>query len=155
LRYVNERRSDTLEAAAPDGVYAGWRAAPKYRLNNLVGDILGWRFVELAELELLAFDQCIVFGAAFPGTAAELAPAARRDAVVRQAHDATWAAYRAYAARASADRRRSFARELAAAVEDGTGSAASLLPPSICDEDASVIAEAHALHARLVVLARA
>jgi hypothetical protein len=152
---VNEAASDRAVVATPDGVYAGWRAAPKYRLNNLAGDILAWRFVELAELELLAFDQCVVFGAVFPGEPSELAGAARRDAVVRQARETTWAVYCAYATRATVERRLSFVRELAAAVGNGTGSAASLLPPSICDEEAYVAAEAHALHARLVEPARA
>jgi hypothetical protein len=155
LRYVNETPSDALVEAASNGAYATWRGAPKYRLNNLAGDILAWRFIEIAELELLAFDQCIVFGAVFPGEHSELAGAARRDAVVRQARDVAWAVYAAYARRTNVERRLRFARELAAAVEGGTGSRGSLLPQALCDGDASVVEEANALFARLSEPARA
>ncbi len=139
----------TAALPAAEGVFARWRAEPKYRLNNLAGDEPAWRFVDLAELELLAFDQCIVFGAAFPGGASELPAAARRDAVVRQARDVAWAAYRAYARRADVERRLRFAHELAAAVGGGVGSSGSLLVVATCDADGGVTAEADALRARL------
>lgn len=135
--------------AAPAGVYERWRVEPKYRLNNLAGDAPAWRFIGLGELELLAFDQCLVFGAAFPGDGSELAGAARRDAVVRQARDVAWAAYAAYARRTSVERRLNFTRELAAAVEGGTGSPGSLLVVAMCDGATAVVAQAHALRRRL------
>ncbi len=141
--------------ATPASVYARWCVEPKYRLNNLAGDAPAWRFVGLAELELLAFDQCLVFGATYPGDATELPATARRDAVVRQARDVTWAVYRVYATRASVDRRLRLAYELAAAVDAGTGSAGSLLPLAMCDGDATVVAEAQALRDRLAEAARA
>ena len=154
MRYVNETSIEALIDDAPAGAYARWRAEPKYRLNNLAGDAPAWRFIELADLELLAFDQCLVFGAAYPGDANGLADAARRDAVVRQARDIAWSVYRAYARRATVEQRLLFARELAAAVEGGTGSCGSLLPIAMCDGDRSVAAEAKALRTRLLQTAR-
>ncbi len=151
---MNESSHAPVVAAA-DGVYPRWRGAPKYRLNNLAGDVLGWRFIDLDELEVLAFDQCVVFGATFPGDAGELVAAARRDAVVRQARGIAWAAYRAYVQRADAARRRRFARGLATAVDDGAGSSGSLLPVVLCDADAAVGAEANTVLARLAAAVRA
>lgn len=153
---MNEIASHALDTGqTPAGVYTRWRAEPKYRLNNLAGDPTAWRWVDLDELELVAFDQCVVFGATFPGTVAELAAAARRDAVVRQARDLTWAAYRAYARRASVERRVRFARELGDAVETGTGSTGSLLPVAMCDGDAAVVATALTQCARVAAAAPA
>lgn len=151
---MNETSLEALIEAAPDGAYARWRGEPKYRLNNLAGDAPAWRFIELAELELVAFDQCLVLGAAYPGDADGLAVAARRDAVVRQARDIACSVYRAYAGRATVERRLLLARELAAAVEHGTGSCGSLLPMVMCDGDRAVVAEAKALRARLLSAVR-
>ena len=147
---MNEIAIDALMDAALGGVYARWRDEPKYRLNNLAGDTAAWRFIGLAELELLAFDQCIVFGATYPGSEHELTDAARRDAVVGQAREIAWAVYRAYARRASVERRLCLAREVAAAIEAGTGSSGSLLPIGACDEDGAVVAEAKAIRSRLL-----
>lgn len=126
-------------------MYARWRTAPKYRLNNLAGDASAWAFIDLTELELLAFDQCLVFGAAYPGTAAELPGAMRRDAVVRQVRDATWAAYRSYAGRSTLERRLGFVHELASALELGISSAGALLPAAACETDAVIVFEARQL----------
>lgn len=144
-----------FESPEPNGVFARWRATPKYRLNNLAGDPTAWRTIGVGELEVLSFDQSIVFGAAFPGTASELAAAMRRDAVVRQARDAAWTVHRAYAFRADAERRLRFVRELAAAIEIGTGSAGSLLPAISSDGDPIVAAEARRLIVRLAEATRA
>jgi len=126
-------------ASAPVGTLFGrWRSAPQYQLANLAGDPPAWREVPLDMLELLAFDQCLVFGATCSATAATIDRVARRDAVVRQSRDTLWAIYRCVAMRMRPERRLALMQEVVHAVECGTGSVASLLPFTACDPDRTV-----------------
>jgi hypothetical protein len=141
-------------AASPDGsLYARWRTGPTYRLVNLAGDPPAWQSVDLDLLELLVFDQCLVFGAAYPGTGLTLDAIARRDAVVRQARDTISALYRAFAGRVSVDRRLQLLRDVAHAVAGGAGSAGSLLPFRAYDPEPAVVAAALTAGARLAATA--
>ncbi|MBI5285310.1 MAG: hypothetical protein HY874_09475 [Chloroflexi bacterium] len=133
---------DTRAAAPMGELHARWRAAPQYHLANLASDPPAWREIPLDMLELLAFDQCLVFGATCSATAATIDGIARRDAVVRQTRDALWAIYRCVALRMQPPRRLALMREVAHAVERGTGSVASLLAFTACDSDRSVRAAA-------------
>ncbi len=131
-------RLDTREPAPVGALYGRWRSAPQYQLANLAGDPPAWREIPLDMLELLAFDQCLVFGATCSATVASIDGVARRDAVVRQARDTLWAIYRCVAMRMQPERRLALMHEVAHAVECGTGSVASLLPFAVCDPDRSV-----------------
>jgi len=136
-----------LDASAPappqtGALYERWRSEPQYRLLNLTGDPEAWRVVPLDMLQLLAFDQCIVFGAACPDVNVSLASAGRRDRVLKQSHLTLWAVYSRVMARMSPERRIALMREVALAVADGLGSPASLLPFSRWDDDPSVRAAA-------------
>jgi hypothetical protein len=136
--------------AAPDGgLYARWRTGPQYRLVNLAGDPAAWLSIDLDLLELLVFDQCLVFGAAYAGGPAALGRAARRDAVVRQSRDTLWAAYRAYTKRAAVSRRRRLLHDVAEAAAAGAGSIGSLLPFGACDMEAAIVSAAATARARL------
>jgi hypothetical protein len=123
-------------------VYARWRTGPTYQLAYLAGDPLEWPHVDIEALELLVFDQCMVFGAAFPGSREELARAARRDKVVRRVRKMAWAVYEAFAARASVDRRLHMLDEVMAGIDAGGGSIGSLVPFCECDADEGVVAAA-------------
>lgn len=131
------------------GIYARWQTGPRYRLVNLAGDPAAWRSIDLDLLELLVFDQCIVFGAAYAGDFAALAGAARRDAVVRQSRNTIWGAYRAYARRAGASRRLQLLHDVAEAAEAGNGSIGSLLPFRVRDPAVAIRAAAATARARL------
>lgn len=131
-------------APAPGALYERWRNEPRYRLINLETDPAAWRVVPLDTLELLAFDQCLVFGAACPDPAADVDRAARRDRVVRDAWADARALYAAVAARLPRDRRLALIDELAAALADGVSSANALRPFLTLDPDPAVRAAATA-----------
>ena len=135
-------RLETRASAPIGALYGRWRSAPQYQLANLAGDPPAWREIPLDVLELLAFDQCLVLGAACSATAATIGRAARHDAVARQARDTLWAIYRCVAMRMRPERRLALLHEVAHAVECGTGSVASLLAFTACDPDRSVRAAA-------------
>lgn len=140
---------DASAAAPPQtgALYARWRTEPQYRLMNLARDPEAWHVVPLDMLQLLAFDQCIVFGAACPDVNVSLASAGRRDRVVKQSHLALWAVYSRVMARMSPERRIALMHEVALAVAGGLGSPASLLPFTHWDDDPSVrLAASRAAH---------
>ena len=135
-----------VPATSPDsGLFARWLAEPTYRLANLAGDPESWCSVDVDLLELLVFDQCVVFGAAFPGTLAALDAIAGRDRIVRQSRHTIWMLYAAFAARTRVDRRLRLLRDVSAAVSAGVGSRGSLLPFGACDPARTVASEARRL----------
>jgi hypothetical protein len=125
-------------------LYARWRSAPQYRLTNMLGDPLAWRVVPVELLELLVFDQCIIFGAVCPHTGDALNRIARRDAVVMQTRKTLWAIYACAVERMPREQRLALMHEVALAVECGPGSAGSLQPFLRCEPDASIRAAASA-----------
>jgi hypothetical protein len=135
-----------LDASAPaaprtGALYERWRSEPQYRLSNLAGDPEAWRVVPLDTLELLAFDQCLVFGAVCPDSAA-VDRAARRDRVVKQSRDTLFAIFDCVTKRMSPARRLALMRGVACAVEQDISSPAALLPFTRWDDDPSVRAAA-------------
>ncbi|HYM15392.1 MAG TPA: hypothetical protein VEZ14_07515 [Dehalococcoidia bacterium] len=132
-------------APLPGPIYVRWRAEPPFRLLNLAGDPDAWGTLPLDAVELLLFDQCLVFGAAYPGPLYALDHIARRDRVVRVARDRLRIAYACFVARSPADRRIAIAREVAQTVALHLGSAASLIPFVHWDTDEGVRDAASAL----------
>jgi hypothetical protein len=139
----------------PGTLYARWRAAPQFRLTNLLGDPAAWRLAPVDLLELLVFDQCIIFGAVCPYTGDALDRVARRDAVVMQTRKTLWAIYACAVERIGREQRLALMHEVALAVECGPGSAGSLQPFLRCEPDASIRAAASARACALRELARA
>jgi hypothetical protein len=128
----------------PGTLYARWRSTPQHRLTNLLSDAVVWRVVPLDVLELLVFDQCIIFGAVCPYTGDALDRVARRDAVVMQTRKTLWAIYACAVERMGREQRLALMHEVALAVECGPGSAGSMLPFLKCEPDASIRAAASA-----------
>lgn len=128
----------------PGTLYARWRSAPQYRLINLVGDPAAWRVSPLDVLELLVFDQCIIFGAVCPYTGDAVDRIARHDAVVMQTRKTLWAIYACVVERMTREQRLALMHEVALAVECGPGSVGSLQPFLRCEPDASIRAAAAA-----------
>ena len=126
----------------PGALYRRWRAVEPHVLMNLTNDAESWPALALDDLELLAFDQCILFGAAYPGSPAFVEWAARRDRVVRTCRDRLLRAYALMTARLEPARRIALMHEVAHAVEQGVGSPAALLPFTHWDHDAGVRAAA-------------
>ncbi len=124
------------------GLYDRWRAEAPHVLMNRMNASELWPALPLAELELLAFDQCLLFGAAYPGSPAFVEWAARRDRVVRQSRDRLFAAYACVTTKMDPARRISLMHEVAHAVDQGAGSTAALLPFTHWDHDDSVRAAA-------------
>lgn len=133
---------DALWPALAGTLYARWQSAVQYQLINLASDPAACRWISLDLLEMLAFDQCLVFGAACPQATDSLDRLAQRDAVVRRTRNTLWAVYGWVTKRMPPERRLRLLHEVAQAVECGTGSAASLLPFVECDPDASIKAAA-------------
>lgn len=129
-------------ATSAGSLFDRWRVEPSYRLINMGAEPEAWPVLPLAELELLAFDQCIVFGAACPGSPAFAEWAARRDRVVRQARDRLFQAYACVMSRMKPIRRIALMYEVADAIESGVGSQAALVPFTHWDRDDAVRAAA-------------
>jgi hypothetical protein len=126
----------------PGALYVRWRAAEPYVLMNLMNATESWPALPLDELELLALDQCLVFGASYPGSPAFVEWAARRDRVVRRSRDRLFAAYACVTTKLEPARRIALMHEVAHAVEQGAGSPAALLPFTHWDHDDTVRAAA-------------
>jgi hypothetical protein len=128
----------------PGTLYARWRSTPQHQLTNLLSDTLAWHVVPIDVLELLVFDQCIIFGAVCPHAGEAVNQIARRDAVVMQTRKTLWAIYACAVERIGRDQRLTLMHEVALAVECGPGSAGSLVAFIKCDPDASIRAAASA-----------
>jgi hypothetical protein len=122
----------------PGALYLRWRAAEPHILINLMNDTESWPALPLDEFELLAFDQCILFGAAYPGSPAFVEWAARRDRLVRRSRDRLFAAYACVTTKMDPARRITLMHEVAHAIDEGAGSCASLLPFTHWDRDDAV-----------------
>lgn len=137
------RIAPAREASTPPGaLYLRWRAVEPHVLVNLTNDDESWPALPLDDLELLAFDQCLLFGAAYPGSPAFVEWAARRDRVVRRCRDRLFAAYAWVTAKMEPARRVALMHEVAHAVDQGAGSPAALLPFTHWDRDDTVRAAA-------------
>jgi hypothetical protein len=129
-------------ATSPGALYLRWRGVEPHVLMNLMNSVELWPALPLDDLELLAFDQCLLFGAAYPGSPAFVEWAARRDRVVRRSRDRLFAAYSCVTRRMGPALRTALMHEVAHAVDQGVGSPAALLPFTHWDHDDAVRAAA-------------
>ena len=136
--------SPSRVAVPPGTLYARWRSTPQHRLINQLGEALTWRMVPIDVLELLVFDQCIIFGAVCPQAGDAVDGIARRDAVVMQTRKTLRAIYACAVERMGREQRLALMHEVALAVECGPGASGSMLPFMKCDPDASIRAAASA-----------